>query len=92
MPTAQSQNTKTFSTAAPTSAAALALAANADRERALIYNNGSQTVYLGKDATVTTANGLPLVSGASLEDDRTADAWWAIVASGTGDLRIVEIA
>jgi len=91
MPTSQSQNTKTFSTAAPTNAAAAVLAANADRERALIYNNGSQTVYLGKDNTVTTANGFPLLPGSAIEDDRTADAWWAIVSSGTGDLRILEV-
>lgn len=92
MPTSQSQNTTTFSTAAPTNAAASILAANADRERALIYNNGSVTVYLGKDNTVTTANGFPLLPGASLEDDRTSGAWFGITAAGTGDLRIMEIA
>lgn len=91
MPTVQSYNTKAFTAAAPTNTAAVVLAANTERERALIYNNGSQTVYLGKDGTVTTANGLPLIPGAALEDDRTADAWWAIVASGTGDLRILEV-
>jgi hypothetical protein len=92
MPTTQADNIKTLTTAAPTNTAALVLAANPERQGALIYNNGSQTVYLGKDATVTTANGMPLPSGASLADDRSADAYWAIVASGTGDLRIIEVA
>jgi hypothetical protein len=91
MPTTQSFNTKAFTTAAPTTAATILLAANTERERALLMNNGSQTVYLGKDNTVTAANGLPLAAGASLEDDRTSDAWWGITASGTGDVRILEV-
>lgn len=86
------KGTRTFSTAAPTNSAAQALAANTSRKEALIYNNGTMTVYLGKDNTVTTSNGLPLAPGATLRDDRATGAWWAIVASGTGDLRIVEVA
>lgn len=92
MPTTQSFNTKTTAAVSVGSTATLILAANADRERALIVNNGSQTIYLGKDNTVTTANGLPLAAGASLEDDRTSDAWYGIVASGTADVRVLEVA
>ena len=89
------KGTRTFSTFAPTTTAAAAtpaLAANTSRKEALIYNNGAQTVYLGRDAQVTTATGLPLVSGATLRDDRATGAWYAITASGTGDLRILEVA
>jgi hypothetical protein len=86
------KGTSVFTTAAPTTSATLVLAANTSRKTATIYNNGSVTVYLGKDATVTTANGLPLPVGATLEDDSTTSAWYGITASGTGDLRIVEVA
>lgn len=85
------QGVKAFSAAAPTAVAAQCLARNALRLRALISNNGAQTVYLGKDATLTTANGLPLPAGASLDDDASTDPWWAVTASGTGDLRICEV-
>jgi hypothetical protein len=90
-PVSLRSGTKAFTTAAPTASAAQCLAANANRLRALIENNGVQTVYLGKDNTITTATGLPLASGASAEDDATTDAWYAITATGTGDLRIVEV-
>lgn len=83
---------KTFSDPAPSAAAALQLAANASRKCAVIYNNGTQTVYLGKDSSVTTSNGMPLLAGATLVDDHSVDAWWGITASGTGDLRIYEVA
>src|SRR5690348_3684526 len=72
-------------------AATLILAANANRYSANIVNNGSQTVYLGKDNTVTTANGFPLAAGEELEDRETTDAWYGIVASGTADVRPVEV-
>jgi len=92
IPTNNVRGSKVFSTAAPTASAAQCLAANASRKTAVIYNNGSQTVYLGGSGSVTTSNGLPLLVGASVEDDTSVDAWFAVTASGTGDLRIVEVA
>jgi hypothetical protein len=69
----------------------LILAANADRVTALIVNNGSVTVYLGKANTVTAANGLPLVAGATLEDGESGSAWYGITASGSSDVRVLEV-
>ena|ERR1700722_18669330 len=92
LPVLGAHGTKTFTTSAPTTAAAQCLAANASRKKAIIYNNGSVVVYLGKDGTVTSSNGLPLLAGASLEDDASTDAWYAITVSGTGDLRVLEVA
>lgn len=83
---------KTFSTATPTDTAAQILAANAGRIEALIRNAGTQTVYLGVSNNVTSGNGFPLEVGEILKDDRTLSAWFAIVESGTGDLRIIEVA
>lgn len=77
-----------------TTAATLILAANANRKAALIANNnpsGGQTLYLGRDNTVTAANGLPLAAGAVLGDVSSSDAWWGIVGSGTADARVLEV-
>lgn len=61
------------------------------RRGTLIFNNSSQTVYLGMDNLVTTSNGLPLVSNATFMSSGYLDIWrgdvWAIVAATTSDVR-----
>lgn len=89
---AGASSTKTFSDPAPTTSAAVVLSANALRTSCLIQNVGTVDVYLGKDNTVTTTNGIKLAAGASLADDASVDAWWGITASGTADLRVLETA
>lgn len=84
--------TKTITEPAPTTAAASIVAANTARRAVTIHNAGAVTVYLGKDNTVSTSNGFPLGVGSSMSDDVSTDAWWAITASGTGDLRVIEVA
>lgn len=57
-----------------------------------VYNNGSATIFIG-DSGVTTANGFPLASAASMSfklDDQ-ADALYGIVASGTEEARVIEV-
>jgi len=84
--------TKTLSTPITVDTSAdLVLAANAGRVTALIVNNGSVTVYLGNDNTVTTTNGIPLVAGAALEDGESGDAWYGVTASGSADVRVLEV-
>lgn len=90
-PTPQGRGVKAFTQASPTTSATLLLAANNGRVKALLANAGSATVYLGKDNTVTPSTGLPLVAGAIYEDEASLDAWYGILAAGTGDVRIVEI-
>lgn len=85
------KGSKTFSDPAPTTSASSIVSASASRIAVSIYNNGSQTVYLGKDNTVSSTNGMPLVAGGSMSDDVSSDAWWAVTASGTGDLRIIVV-
>lgn len=87
----QNNGDKAFSTAAPGTTATLLLAANPARATAMLVNNGTATVFLGKDATVTTTTGIPLAAGASLVDDRSSDAWYGILATGTGDVRVLEV-
>jgi hypothetical protein len=85
------KGTKSTAAVAPTSTALLALAANTSRLNAVLYNNGVQTIYLGVDNTVTTSTGQPLAPGCALYDSDSSDAWYGIVASGTGDLRVTEV-
>lgn len=82
---------KTQSTAAPTTTPGSVLAANDDRQSCTIHNAGSQAVEVGT-SSVTYGTGLPLEPGQTLTDDSSTDAWWAVAASGTGDLRIIEVA
>ncbi len=85
--------TKVVSTVAVTSTAGqgmLLLAANANRISALIVNNGAQTVYLDVANTVSTTASVPLLTGASLTDNSSNDAWYGLAASTTGDIRVIE--
>ncbi len=92
------KGTKKFYTAAPGSTNPIpVLPANANRISVVIINNGSQTVYLGGDpegfaqgAALSSTTGAPLLAGASITDTSSIDSWWALAASTTGDLRIIE--
>ncbi len=53
-----------------------------------LYNGGSVDIYLGRDADVTTSNGLPLAAGATLGMTLpTGRSVYGIVASGTAEVR-----
>lgn len=82
---------KTSSSAAPTTTSGSVLAANDQRKAAIIHNAGTAIVYVGASG-VTTSTGIPLAAGATITDDVSTDAWHAVMASGTGDLRIIEVA
>lgn len=75
---------------APSTSAMQLVDANSARSKIFIQNAGSVRVYLDRDNTVSTASSIYLDAGDTLDDD-TTDDWWGITASGTGDLRIVEI-
>jgi hypothetical protein len=62
----------------------------ANRERLIVYNNGSATVYLG-GSTVTTSTGLPVLPGAAWTLDCGPDqAVYAIAQAGTQNVRVLE--
>jgi hypothetical protein len=84
-----SKGTKAFTKVAPTGAEDLLLAANPDRLSAVFYNNGSVVVYLG--LTGVDSDDFPLGIGATFTDNVSTDAWYALAASGTGDIRIIEV-
>ena len=88
------KGTPTASRVQPTNTSGTALAANTGRIAALFQNVGTVDVYLYPGGSATTTNGivLPASTSVSFEDRLTTAAWHAITASGTGDLRIVEVA
>lgn len=59
---------------------------------AAVYNLGTGSVYVG-GSNVSVANGFPLIEGAamSLGEMGADDAVYAISASGTVDVRVVEL-
>ncbi|RKY33205.1 MAG: hypothetical protein DRP74_00705 [Candidatus Omnitrophota bacterium] len=60
------------------------------RRSIIVYNNGSNTVYLG-DANVTVGNGLPMPPGGSYSFKLDVGVvLYGVVASGTEDVRILE--
>lgn len=77
-------------TTSVTTGATLILAANNRRKSAILYNShATDTMYVGPSG-VTTSNGIPVVAGASLTDNASTDAWYAIAASGS-TARVLEV-
>lgn len=65
----------------------------AGRTAIIIQNEGTASVYVGFDNTVTAANGLKISKSSSLSLDVTAVAdIWMIAASGSQDIRFLEVA
>jgi hypothetical protein len=73
-------------------AAEVVIAANTSRIYAEVSNPTASgiIIYLGKDATVTTANGHILESGKSFGFQGYTGAIWAIAASGTPTITTIE--
>lgn len=70
--------------------ATLILTENAARTGWETYNNGTDTIYIGSDDTVSVSNGRPVFPGASYGlDDQ--DAVWAISATTGQDVRAGEV-
>lgn len=64
----------------------------ADRRTLCIFNNSSVTIYIG-DSGVTTSTGFPLGAGAAMYLDVSDDVdVYAIAASGSNNVRILELA
>ena len=84
----------TFVSITVTTTATRLLTANTARTSFLMVNNGSASVFIGENNTVTTSNGLPIASGGQLAEDRGVRLYlgdvFGIVASGTEDMRVWE--
>lgn len=86
--------TKHQTQASPTTTALLLADPNGSRAAITIQNVGAVDCWLGPDSTVAAGSGIKLAAGAVLSENAPAcsnDSWWAVTASGTADLRIVEV-
>ncbi len=80
----------------PDTTARVIFAANSSRICAVIQNNhATNSLYLGKDNTVTASIGgymVCLPPGAVLVDNDSSDAWWGITSTGTAAVSGYEVA
>lgn len=85
---------KTQAISVTTSAVALPSVPLEYRRALVIHNNGSSTLYLGGDATVTTSTGMPLVTNEKMAFDIAGNPNMTIygISDGTANVRIMELA
>jgi hypothetical protein len=77
-----------------TSGAATQIAAkNPSRKSITIQNQGSVTIFLGASNVSATGatTGYALFAGLTLTDTASTDEWWAISASTTTTLSVIEV-
>lgn len=82
-----------YNTVSVTGSATLVVPNSRSRAGWIITNTDSDTIYVGFDSSVTTANGIPIASNQSLMNDgnyRWNGNIYAIVGSGTADVRYME--
>lgn len=59
-----------------------------NRTNMLIYNNGSVTAYVIANQSGAYTEGIPIIAGATYNNDTTTDALWVITSSSSTDLRV----
>jgi hypothetical protein len=87
-----SYGTKTI---AATAGGTLILSANPQRIGLILVNTGTETVYIGHDTSLTTANGIPLKTDMNLTEASGGEKmyqgpYYGITATSTSDLRYDE--
>lgn len=84
-----------YNTVSVGTAATQILPSNPGRRVFVIYNNGSNIVYLAPDANVTTGTGIPIQPQASFVQNgfgMWAGAWWGVTTTGSSDVRFMDYA
>lgn len=85
------KGTPTHTRVQPTGDAVL-LATNSSRISAIFQNVGTVDVWITTSGTASATNFHKLEVGKSFVDENTTSAWRCFVASGTGDIRVTEVA
>lgn len=72
---------------------ALLAAADRNRKSLTMQNQGSVTVYLGGPAVASSGadRGYALFAGATLTDNASDDAWYALAASDTAIVHVIAV-
>ena len=80
-----------YNTVTVTATATQIIAGDSQRKGLIIHNNSSATVYVGPDASITTANAIPILANNTLIMSGFQEAYrgplYGIVATGTADVR-----
>lgn len=71
--------------------AGLIIDENSDREKILVQNMGSETLYIGFDNTVTILTGFPLPPNSVWEDNTYLGSVYGICATTGVDVAIIEM-
>jgi hypothetical protein len=84
-----------YGTKTVANSATLIVDANPQRIGLILVNTSTQTVYLGHDTSVTTANGIPLKTDMNLTEDSSGTKmymgpFYGITANSTSDVRYDE--
>lgn len=66
---------------------------NKNRKTISLQNNGAVTVFIGDSTVANTgaARGYSLFAGATFTDNASDGEWWAIGASGTSIVNVLEV-
>jgi hypothetical protein len=87
-------NVPTYNTVTVGASATLIVGANPQRISLIIVNTGTPTVYIGQDASVTTSNGIPLLTNGNLTEDSGGQKVYCGpiygICSSTSDVRFWE--
>ena len=75
--------------------ATLIVAANSKRQSLIITNDGTVTLYVGPDSSVTATNGIQIEEDGNFTEDSGGSRvyqgdWYGITSSGTADARYWE--
>lgn len=71
--------------------ATLLVATGTNRRSVLIVNNGSAVIFIAPDNTASPTHGIPIPQYGYFYDDSTLSAWFGVVATGSGDARILKV-
>ena len=77
-----------------TTSATLIVPANPNRKGLILFNNSTVALFISPDDTVTVSGetgGFPILSNDYFTDDLTLGAWYGVVASGTTNVRYIEV-
>lgn len=71
--------------------ATLLVATGTNRRSVLFVNNGSAVVWIAPDNTVAPGHGIPIPQYGYFYDDFSLSAWYGVVSTGTGDIRVLKV-
>lgn len=83
----------TYANVSVAGTATLILASNPGRRMFVIYNNGTTTLYIGPDASVSTVNAIPILPQSSFTQNGSRmwmGAWYGITSSASADIRYMD--